>query len=79
MEKLTKIINEWDPVNLMVHAPYDEYEIEVEKVMKAAELTGDEFELAKTIMSIFLESFGGESFTKTMDECVCIARKVLKE
>lgn len=77
MDKLTKIINEWDPTNLMSHAPDDEYELEIEKIKKALESTDNELELAKSIMSIFLESSGEEFFKKTLDDCILVARKIL--
>lgn len=79
MDMLTKIINEWDPTNLMSHAPDDEYELEIEKIRKALESTNNEFELAKTIMNIFLESSGEEFYKKTLEECVLVARRILAD
>ena len=78
MDKLTQIINEWDPTNLMAHAPDDEYDLEIEKIKKVLELTNDENEIAKSIMSIFIETCGEEFFKKTIEECTIVARKIIE-
>ncbi len=42
MDKITKIINEWDPINLMYHAPDDEYCFEIELIKKELNKSYDE-------------------------------------
>lgn len=79
MDKLTEIINNWDPTNLMAHAPDDEYELEVERINELLMKTEDEYELAKGIKNIFLETCGPEFFKKDFRECLGVARKILKE
>ncbi|AIF51661.1 DUF1871 family protein [Pelosinus sp. UFO1] len=71
MDELTEIINAWDPTNLMLHAPDDEYNLEIKMIEELLKTTSSEEELAKGIPNIFLETCG--------DECITIARKILKE
>jgi len=78
MDKLTEIINNWDPTNLMAHAPDDEYELEVERINELLKKTDDEYELASGIQNIFLETCGQEFFTKEFTECLEVARKILR-
>ena len=79
MHKLTEIINAWDPTNLMLHAPDDEYNLEIKMIGELLKTTSSEEELAEGIQSIFLETCGDEFFKKNFEECITIARKILKE
>jgi hypothetical protein len=79
MDKLTGIINEWDPLNLMAHAPADEYELEVKMIKQLLNEVREELELAKGIRSIFLQTSGNEFFKKDLEECLAVARKILEE
>jgi hypothetical protein len=79
LNKLTEIINAWDPTNLMSHAPDDEYNLEIKMIGELLKTTSSEKELAKGIQKIFLETCGDEFFKEAFEECITIARKILKE
>lgn len=71
------IIDDWDPINLLSHAPDDEYHPEIEEIEKLINSTKDYLILAKGIYNIFLISFGKVSFQKTETECIEIAKKLV--
>ncbi|MFZ5596787.1 MAG: DUF1871 family protein [Bacillota bacterium] len=75
---ITKIINEWDPVDLLSHAPSDEYEVEIKYVANLLKETSNASELAKGILEIFCRRFGEDVFTKDYEECLKIANKLLE-
>lgn len=77
MDTLTSIINEWDPTNLMKHAPDDEYELEIGMIREMLDKTDNEYDLAKGIQNIFLETCGKEFFKKSLEDCILIASKIL--
>lgn len=79
MHKLIEIINSWDPTNLMLHAPDDEYNLEIKMIEELLKTTSSEEELAKGIQNIFLETCGDQFFSKNFEECITIARRILKE
>lgn len=79
MDKLTTIINNWDPTNLMSHAPDDEYDLEINMIAELLRKTNNENELAKGIQNIFLDACGEVFFKKDFEDCLDIARKILKE
>jgi Domain of unknown function (DUF1871). len=78
MDALTAIINEWDPTNLMSHAPDDEYELEIGMIREMLDKTDNENDLAEGILNIFLETCGNEFFKKTLEDCIMIANKILR-
>jgi hypothetical protein len=71
-----KIITEWDPQNLMSHAPDDEYEYEAQLIEDSLSGISDENDLAEYIRSVFVSQFDND-FKKTNEECLLIARKIL--
>lgn len=76
-DKVEKIINEWDPIDLFPMAPEDEYSQEVRKIMnvlKRKERLSVE-NLANTLKTIFIESFGDDIFFR--DNELDIANKLL--
>ncbi|MED4781964.1 DUF1871 family protein [Brevibacillus choshinensis] len=78
MDKLTELINSWDPTNLMSHAPDDEYELEVQMIKQLLITTLDDNDLAKGIQNIFLETCGSVFFKKNYEECLVVAKKILE-
>ncbi len=78
MDKLTWIINSWDPTNLMSHAPAEEYNLEIQMIADLLKKTNDENELAKGIQDIFLNTCGEVFFKKSFEECLDIAKNILK-
>lgn len=77
-DKIEKIINSWDPIDLFPLAPKDEYSQEIKKIISIVE-TNPNIEthaLAETLKNIFIESFGEEMMFK--DNELEIAEKVLE-
>jgi len=77
MNDVKDVINNWDPINLLSHAPEDEYHLEIYKIERLCNTTNDFHELARGINNIFLEAFGEDSFKKIHSECLLIAQKIL--
>lgn len=75
LDKVTKIINGWDPVHLFPMAPDDEYNWEIEKINllleKEENLTIDK--LGEAIYEMFVKSFGEDNFKKDLIQCKKIA------
>lgn len=78
MSSVKKIIDDWDPIDVLFHAPDDEYHFEIEEIEKLLDMTKDYNEVAKGIYDIFLKSYGNVSFQKTEIECIEISKKLLK-
>ena len=72
------IIDEWDPVNLLSHAPQDEYHSEIADIQQLLSHTSDPLILAEEIYNIFLNSFGSTAFQKTKYDCIKIAEQLLR-
>ncbi|GGC92573.1 DUF1871 family protein [Enterococcus wangshanyuanii] len=76
-DKVEKIINEWDPIDLFPMAPKDEYSQEIKQVVnvlkKKERLSAEN--LANTLKLIFVESFGDDMFFR--DNELDIANKLL--
>ena len=77
MNFIKNIIDNWDPIDLLLHAPDDEYYLEIEKIEHLLNSTDDLNELAEGIFKVFEESFGEEIFVKSKDECKKIAQILL--
>lgn len=57
-EHVKKVIDDWDPMHLLeVGAPPDEYESEVEEIVKVLQETIDVNKLAEEIQQIFARYF----------------------
>jgi hypothetical protein len=78
MDKLTKIINEWDPTHLLSHAPDDEYNLEIQMIEEVLKKTNNENELAKKIHDIFLDTCGKVFFEQSFEDCLDVAKTILK-
>ena len=77
-ENITRIINEWDPIDLFAcGCPEDEYKFEIEDIEKAMRSNLSQEELASEIFDIFTVYFGHDVFTKSIDECMEIAKSLL--
>ena len=77
MELVKRIINEWDPIDLLSHAPKDEYLSEIVEIQNLLKKTDNLGELADGIWKIFVNSFSEEIFNKNKEECIHIARALL--
>ena len=76
MTNIKQIINAWDPIDLLYHAPEDEYHSEIEDIDAALKQTTDVVTLSDFIYNIFTKSFGC-NFQKTKQECLEIANKII--
>lgn len=77
IKKVNVIINEWDPIQVLPFAPIDEYLDESQAICNAYKNGMSTKELALVIYQVFLNSFGINTFTKSMDECEKIADKIV--
>ena len=77
MDFVKRIIDEWDPIDLLSHAPDDEYHSEIEEIGYLLHMTDDSVELAEGIFNVFVESFGNDTFNKSKEECEHIAQILL--
>lgn len=77
MDLVKSVIDDWDPVDLLIYAPNDEYDLEIKEIRNLLSKTDDATQLAKGIFTIFLESFGKEVFKKNEAECKKIAQLLL--
>lgn len=71
-EIIKKEIDKWDPIDLLNHAPPDEYDIESMEISSKFEHNAEQNGMI--IYEVFSEAFG-ITFTKSIDECICIAKK----
>jgi len=76
-EIISKIINEWDPIDLFPCAPKDEYDDEIDLISKLFDESTNLEYLANGIRKIFVEQFGNDVFTRSFSECVDIAKRIL--
>ncbi len=74
-----KIIDNWDAIDLLTHAPKDEYDGETTKIMSQANENMNENELGTVIFNVFTKAFGANTFNKSINECVVIAKQIIEE
>ncbi len=81
MDSIIKIINAWDPADLLPMAPSDEYMLEINEIVGFLEDNAADIEtLARKIDDIFLSDFNDESIYKSrISECRAVANQILKE
>ncbi len=71
-EIIKKVIDKWDPIDLLDHAPPDEYDIESWEILLKFQHSIEQNGMV--IYEVFSKAFG-MTFTKSVDECVSIAKK----
>lgn len=79
MNFVKSVIDDWDPIDLLCHAPDDEYHSEAEEIQYLLCITDDSTELAEGIFKVFEKSFGKEIFNKSKEECKHIAQVLLSQ
>lgn len=77
MDHVKRIIDQWDPVDLLSHAPDDEYDEEIELIQLLSGKFNDSETLGNGIYDVFVRSFGRETFDKSEEECDIIAEAIL--
>lgn len=75
-EIIKKEIEKWDPIDLLNHAPSDEYDTESREVLLKFQHS---IEQNGMIIYEVLSKVFGTTFTKSVDECVCIAKKIMEQ
>ena len=78
MDVITKIVNEWDPMELLSFSPKDEYYIEIEMIKDKFNKKVSIEDLSTIIIQVFTETFGEDIFREKKAECYMIAEKILK-
>lgn len=79
-EKVKDIITAWDPINLFdSHVPLDEYDDEIKEIKLFLYNGISKSNLATKIYQVFMENYGNDVFTKTLDECMYIANLILSD
>lgn len=75
---IKRVIDVWDPIELFPGCPEDEYSKEIDEIFLLASrednLSTDK--LAGIILSVFRTYFDN-CFTKSADECMIIAEKIM--
>ena len=77
-KKILNVINRWDPLELFPIAPEDEYCEEIKKIQKYIENSNElsTEKLAVKINEIFIQSFGEDDFSKSLEECRAVANQM---
>ena len=70
-ERIKKIIDEWDPIDLLPFAPPDEYDYEINKIYSVIE---DKV----NIYNVFKKTFGEDVFLNTIEDCMIVADSILQ-
>ena len=79
MEHIKSIIDQWDPIDLLSHAPDDEYDEEIELIHRLSCKFNDSEALGKGIYDVLARAFGRETFDKSAEECVRIAEAIWRQ
>lgn len=80
MEKITEIINDWDPIGLFPMAPKDEYVNEIKKIYEYV-YSNQNLQtkaLGEEINKIFLKTFGADIYDENLEQCILVAERILK-
>ena len=75
-EIIKKEIDKWDPIDLLNHAPPDEYDIESGEILLKFKHSIEQNGMV--IYDVFSKAFG-ITFTKSVDECVSRAKKMMEQ
>lgn len=77
-EYITKLINDWDPIELFPYSPKDEYKDEIEQIYLFAQSTNNIDYLAEYIQTVFIKEFGDKVFKRNYLECFSIAKTIFE-
>lgn len=78
-ENIKQIIDRWDPIGLLTHAPEDEYDPEIREIKALLDSGADVNALAEGIAQIFTHAFGSDVFLRSRPECMSVAQKIVAE
>jgi hypothetical protein len=72
-----KVIDEWDPFNLLaIHCPDDEYDEEIQDIVEVLPRIKDAEEMANEINRIMFKAFD-KDFKKSND-CLMVGKRIYK-
>lgn len=79
VERITQIINDWDPIGFFPMAPKDEYINEIKKISEfvCSNHNLQVQPLAQAINKIFIETFGTDVYNEDLEQCTVIAKRIL--
>lgn len=79
MERITHIINDWDPIGFFPLAPQNEYMNEINKISEfvCSNHNLQVQPLAQEINKIFVETFGPDVYSEDLEQCAEIAKQIL--
>lgn len=79
LSKVTKAVNEFDPLDLLPYAPPDEYDAEIKEIISFLENNKDcnLDTLSNKIFDIFKKTLGDDIFDKSIEDCYQVAHKIL--
>jgi hypothetical protein len=75
LDIVKKEIDKWDPIDLLAYSPQDEYDFESKEI--SLKLQFDVKQNGIIIFEVFSNAFG-DTFTKSVDECISVAEKIMK-
>lgn len=77
--KIMKIINKWDPIDIFPMGPEDEYIREIELIEKIIEDNSEisTTDLAIKIHQLFTKRFGNDIYLCKKEDCIKIASEIL--
>ena len=78
-DRIKEIVNRWDPIGLLAHAPDDEYDFEIQSITNSVIEGMSEAEVGKIVYNVFANSFGENTFQKSIIECNRIAKEILSK
>jgi hypothetical protein len=73
-----RIVNEWDPIDILDRSPIDEYKYVINRIYSLFNGIDNIEKLAGGIFDILKNSYANE-FNKSYDECKLIAEKIIQE
>lgn len=76
-QDVSAIINSWEPIRLLQHAPDDEYASEAGEIVELLDSKKDPEEVAGIVHTVFLRSFGSDTFSLSKTECRTIAARII--
>jgi hypothetical protein len=77
-DKIKAIIDDWDPADLLcINCPPDEYESEIEEIIKGLDNVKGVEELAIVIQDIFTSAFREEYPKWEYRQCLTIAEEII--
>jgi len=80
LEIVTNAINAWDPLELFPYAPKDEYSLEIKELVEFLENAQNYSvdRLGNKIYELFLRTLGSDVFNRSIEDCILVAREILK-